>query len=357
MGRWSPTVVAEAPRGGGSMALAAGLETGINRFEQLQQLREQRRQQAEAESQGRQRLDIQRADGAREDARNAAYAEDLAERRRMEMQRIRAQLIGDGYTDEEPGPTQAPGEARNLAEAGQEESETQAIMRRASEAFPPNVVATQGPDGRTYRMDVNRKARDAAIQKALGEIEERKTSGLKHTQALELQDRRNKGAMERAKLTASQRAARGGGGARAGGGGSDGSVTPTQARGALMGAQKGVASMMKRNALLDRDDDDKNNMALRDSIATVQMYDPDSNPAMAAGVQQYGMPKALQPFYPGTAPQQPAAPRGEVDTQDFAARMGELTRKRDMAKDPQTRAAAQRLMNELAQAANTKKLR
>lgn len=359
MGRWSPTVVAEAPRNAG-MGLATLGSAALSTYSTMEEMREQRRrrelqeQEARAQEQYRQRTlanEATRLDMVRKDY------EDNEKYRTAQMELDIAKAGGQRVDPNVPATGNAqPGSTVSNARAGQQESDLQRIQREASEMYPATPTQWQDPrSGTTYRMDANRAARDKFIEQRMKDLTEANKGTLQHQRALEIEQERTKRALEAARI-------RGRSSRSSGGTGTDGTnVTDTQMRSELRNMQKDFGRLQAaRNAASmnpDSDSYDETGSARRrfeaDSITTVNRYRPENNPTMAAALDRYELPEGAEGFL-SADPRRAVdpLPRGTVETQ-----MQRLAQAAAFAATPEARKAAQMRLEALAQMVNQKKMR
>lgn len=353
MGRWSPTVVAEAPRNAGMGAAMFG-QAAMGAYSDMEAMRDRRRQrELQAEEQAQQQAyrtsslanDAERLRIAREDAK-ARQLNDQAEFR-LKVAQAGGEEVNDGAAP--TGNAQAGSPVIN-AQAAQQESDLQRVQREAQEMYPvaPSRI-TDPTSGTSYRLDANRAARDKFIQERLKEITEQTKGTLTHTRAMEIEKERTKRALDAARIRASQRG-------QGGGGGSSDDVSPTQMTAEINKMNTAFAGIQRRRgAIMKSPQNNPGSNAYNeeiaqgiwdqfraDSAATVDSYRPENNPRMAAAKQNYGIPQTATPFFD----------TGAIAERDAQSVMARLTMARDRAKNPAQRAQADKLLREYAQQVN-----
>lgn len=348
MGRWSPTIVAEAPRNAG-MGLASFAQGAMGAYSALDDMRDRRRQR-ELQAQEAAANEAYRSSTLANDAarlsisREESKARQLTDNAELDLKLAQAGAVSD--PNQLTGNAQAGSPVAN-AQAAKDESDTGRAQREAKELYPVSPVRFTDPrTGETRYIDNNAKARSEFLTKRMEAIAKEQDAKTAHQRALEVQGLRNKGQLDAARLRAANRGTGGSGG---GTGKVDG-VTQTQMTAELKGAQTAMAGLARRRGTLapklDPDNDEYDGAVAsqwqQDSTITVDKFRPENNPRMAAALQKYPMPESLVPFM-DTDP----IPEREVQT-----RMAALTAARDRAKNPQARSQAQRLLNEYAQQVN-----
>jgi len=360
MGRWSPTIVAEAPRNAGMGAALFG-SAAMDAYSSLDELRDRRKQRELQASENAAQERYRNSSLANDAARLGIMRDEANARKLNDEAEYRLKLAQAGAQQGEPptGNAQAGSPVAN-AQAAKDESAITRITRTATELYPRNIVRFEHPEtGKPYWLDANQKARDAVIQQRLRDETEADKKAADHTRAIELQNLRNKGSEAAARIRAANRGSAGGGAGGGAGGKVDG-VTPTQMTAELKSAQTAMASLAGKRArnlrYIDPDSDDysidRQNEWQRDSTTTVDKFRPENNPRMTAAISKYGMPESLAPFFNSS----PDASVNPLPRADVERQMGSLA-KVAATGTPAQKAYAQKRLNELARMVNNQKMR